>query len=251
MSPWRGAHRDRHELAAAWRDPATPARPGGNDAGAPTADDGGDRDRRVACRPPVGALTTLRSSSADAVATRDEPVMVGAQRLYGRCRTPTPPRRRPTSAAGPSPRPCGRATSPTCARQACSSRTWHAASRDPTSPPRSSAIAADLPVYSGLMETARANNRQGLPVGAAYVRQASRTHARQDAAGLRHASTPPRPSACRPSTHRHGSSDSLIFVVIAFGGVLAVVVRPRSTSRSARTAASTSRSSRDRRARRA
>jgi hypothetical protein len=35
-------------------------------------------------------------------------------------------------------------------------------------------VAAALPVYSGLVETARANNRQGFPVGAAYVRQASK-----------------------------------------------------------------------------
>jgi hypothetical protein len=34
-------------------------------------------------------------------------------------------------------------------------------------------IGRQLPVYAGLIETARANNRQGLPVGAAYLRQAS------------------------------------------------------------------------------
>jgi hypothetical protein len=34
-------------------------------------------------------------------------------------------------------------------------------------------ITQDLPVYSGLVEAARANNRQGFPVGAAYLRQAS------------------------------------------------------------------------------
>lgn len=34
-------------------------------------------------------------------------------------------------------------------------------------------IATQLPVYSGLIEAARANNRQGLPVGAAYLRRAS------------------------------------------------------------------------------
>jgi hypothetical protein len=36
-----------------------------------------------------------------------------------------------------------------------------------------SVVATQLPVYSGLVETARANNRQGLPVGSAYLRQAS------------------------------------------------------------------------------
>ncbi|MBF6171597.1 hypothetical protein IU476_08940 [Nocardia blacklockiae] len=34
-------------------------------------------------------------------------------------------------------------------------------------------IAADLPVYTGLVETARVNNRQGFPVGSAYLREAS------------------------------------------------------------------------------
>jgi hypothetical protein len=34
-------------------------------------------------------------------------------------------------------------------------------------------LATQLPVYSGLIETARANNRQGFPVGAAYLRRAS------------------------------------------------------------------------------
>lgn len=34
-------------------------------------------------------------------------------------------------------------------------------------------IATDLPVYSGLVETARANNRSGNPVGAAYLGEAS------------------------------------------------------------------------------
>jgi hypothetical protein len=34
-------------------------------------------------------------------------------------------------------------------------------------------IGAGLPVYTGLIETARANNRQGFPVGAAYLRAAS------------------------------------------------------------------------------
>jgi hypothetical protein len=34
-------------------------------------------------------------------------------------------------------------------------------------------ISEQLPVYSGLVESARADNRQGLPLGAAYLRQAS------------------------------------------------------------------------------
>jgi hypothetical protein len=34
-------------------------------------------------------------------------------------------------------------------------------------------VADQLPIYSGLVETARANNRQGFPIGAAYLRQAA------------------------------------------------------------------------------
>ncbi|MEV4123853.1 hypothetical protein [Nocardia sp. NPDC049707] len=34
-------------------------------------------------------------------------------------------------------------------------------------------VAADLPAYTGLVETARANNRQGFPVGSSYLREAS------------------------------------------------------------------------------
>ena len=37
---------------------------------------------------------------------------------------------------------------------------------------RLNTIADQLPLYSGLVETARANNRQGFPIGAAYLRQA-------------------------------------------------------------------------------
>jgi hypothetical protein len=36
-------------------------------------------------------------------------------------------------------------------------------------------INEQLPTYTGLVETARSNNRQGFPVGAAYLRQASET----------------------------------------------------------------------------
>jgi hypothetical protein len=34
-------------------------------------------------------------------------------------------------------------------------------------------LSGQLPIYTGLVETARANNRQGFPVGAAYLREAS------------------------------------------------------------------------------
>ena len=42
-----------------------------------------------------------------------------------------------------------------------------------SSPDLTATLAAQLPVYTGLIETARSNNRQGFPVGAAYLREAS------------------------------------------------------------------------------
>jgi hypothetical protein len=48
----------------------------------------------------------------------------------------------------------------------------HAASSPETRAPVAT-LAEQLPVYTGLVESARANNRQGFPVGAAYLRGAS------------------------------------------------------------------------------
>lgn len=51
------------------------------------------------------------------------------------------------------------------------------AASDPAATERMTAridvISQQLPVYTGLVETARANNRQGFPVGASYLREAS------------------------------------------------------------------------------
>jgi hypothetical protein len=44
---------------------------------------------------------------------------------------------------------------------------------DPATADRVAELARQLPVYAGLIEQARANNRQGLPVGASYLGRAS------------------------------------------------------------------------------
>ncbi|OLR90824.1 hypothetical protein [Actinokineospora bangkokensis] len=44
---------------------------------------------------------------------------------------------------------------------------------DPVAAAHVSTLSQQLPVYTGLVETARANNRQGFPAGAAYLREAS------------------------------------------------------------------------------
>ncbi len=48
-----------------------------------------------------------------------------------------------------------------------------AAGRSAATTSRLATLAAALPVYTGLVETARADNRLGLPLGAAYLREAS------------------------------------------------------------------------------
>lgn len=50
--------------------------------------------------------------------------------------------------------------------------TRHAGSSADTRVPAAT-LAQQLPIYTGLVESARANNRQGFPVGAAYLRRAS------------------------------------------------------------------------------
>ncbi len=44
---------------------------------------------------------------------------------------------------------------------------------DPQAEQQVEVLSQQLPVYTGLIETARANNRQGFPAGAAYLREAS------------------------------------------------------------------------------
>ncbi len=47
------------------------------------------------------------------------------------------------------------------------------AANDPRALDELVVLASQIPVYTGLVETARANNRQGFPVGSAYLREAS------------------------------------------------------------------------------
>jgi hypothetical protein len=173
----------------------------------------------------VGALTALRSSSADAVATRDEPVMVGAQRLYAAL-SDADATAATTYLRGGSEPPALRARYLAALRTA-SLQLADLGRRVKGSDEAAAvaAIGADLPVYSGLLETARANNRQGLPVGAAYVREASQNYMRAmmlPASRQLYAA-----EARRLADHQHQGTDidSLIGVVLAFGCLLAVLIQ--------------------------
>ncbi|WP_316575101.1 hypothetical protein [Nocardia canadensis] len=91
-------------------------------------------------------------------------------------------------------------------------------------------IAADLPTYTGLVETARANNRQGFPVGSAYLRQASdlmQTSLLPNAEQLNKA----RFAAVREDQHRIGAppwtSIVLLLLVLAACGAGSVLLLRR------------------------
>jgi hypothetical protein len=119
------------------------------------------------------SAVSARRDAARSAASETEPLLVAAEGLYGSLSDVDataattfltgglePPARRARYTAGL------RAASGQLATlaQAGGSAQARAAVRT---------LATDLPVYSGLVETARANNRQGFPVGAAYLRQAS------------------------------------------------------------------------------
>jgi hypothetical protein len=86
-------------------------------------------------------------------------------------------------------------------------------------------LATQLPVYSGLVETARASNRQGFPVGAAYLRRAStlmREHI-LPAAGQLYEVEARRLSGGYRSGVSTGTLLAVVAVVCAMLGLLAVI----------------------------
>jgi len=86
-------------------------------------------------------------------------------------------------------------------------------------------LATQLPVYSGLVETARADNRQGFPVGAAYLRQASTLMREQvlPAAGQLYKVEARRLSGDYRSGVSTGTLLTVIAVLCAMLGLLAVI----------------------------
>lgn len=122
----------------------------------------------------VGAVSAHHRDATDAVATRDEPLMVAADRLYASLSDADATAATTFVTGGIE--PAARRARYLGDLRRASLQLAQLAERLRGSPEGAAAvaaIAADLPVYSGLMESARANNRQGFPVGAAYLRQAS------------------------------------------------------------------------------
>jgi hypothetical protein len=121
----------------------------------------------------LAAATSARTDAADAVATRDEPLLVGADGLYASLSDADATAATTFLRGGTEPADLRTRYLADLRRAGDQLVALGRRVRDPAEVAALRTITSDLPTYSGLMETARANNRQGFPVGAAYLRQAS------------------------------------------------------------------------------
>jgi hypothetical protein len=97
-----------------------------------------------------------------------------------------------------------------------------------SSPDLTATLSAQLPVYTGLIEAARSNNRQGFPVGAAYLREASglmRTQLLPAAQELYRAETD------RVARAQDEANFPLVSVLVALAFVVALVLTQRYLTR--------------------
>ncbi|MGH3763164.1 hypothetical protein [Actinophytocola sp.] len=127
----------------------------------------------------VGVLTAIgvqtRATALDDLATRSGPLSVAAQDIYRSLSDADATAAGAFLAGGEEPAD-QRARYQRDIAQAESALAVAVAAREPAELAAGgplSTLSAKLSVYTGLVETARANNHQGLPVGAAYQREAS------------------------------------------------------------------------------
>lgn len=122
----------------------------------------------------AAGAANARRDAAEAVASRDEPVLVQAEGLYASLSDADATAAATFLVGGPESQARRERYLSDLQRASLELTALSARAQDSPSAARAiAAIAAALPVYSGLVEAARANNRQGFPVGAAYLRQAS------------------------------------------------------------------------------
>jgi len=122
----------------------------------------------------TATAATARKHAAHAVAAQTEPLLVEADGLYASLSDADATAATTFLTGGIEP-VARRRRYVSDLRSATSelSTLSHQVGNDPVARAAVSTVVAQLPVYSGLVETARANNRQGFPIGAAYLRQAS------------------------------------------------------------------------------
>ncbi|MER5262613.1 hypothetical protein ABTZ99_11080 [Actinosynnema sp. NPDC002837] len=126
----------------------------------------------------VGALTATsvqrRSDALEALADRSEPLAFAAQEVYRAMADADATASSAFLSGGvESAALRGRYEADVAKAAAALSAATSEITRSPELTEALSTLSGQLPVYTGLVETARAHNRQGNPVGAAYLREAS------------------------------------------------------------------------------
>ncbi|HEY8474568.1 MAG TPA: hypothetical protein VIL37_18280 [Natronosporangium sp.] len=124
----------------------------------------------------VAGVTSVQDRSAlvDEIATRDGPLVVAAQDLYRSLSDADATAASAFLTEGPEPVALRERYQADIARASAALTTVASgAATTRATAPVITVLQVQLPVYTGLVETARAYNRLGLPVGAAYLREAS------------------------------------------------------------------------------
>ncbi len=126
----------------------------------------------------VGAVTATsvqrRSDALEALADRSEPLAFAAQEVYRAMADADATAASAFLSGGvESAALRGRYEADVAKAAAALSVATSELTRSPELTEALSTLSGQLPVYTGLVETARAHNRQGNPVGAAYLREAS------------------------------------------------------------------------------
>lgn len=123
----------------------------------------------------VAGVTSVQDRAAlvDQVTTRDGPLVVAAQDLYRSLSDADATAASAFLTQGPEPVALRERYQDDIANASAALATAASGATEGPAAEAVSVLLIQLPVYTGLMETARANNRLGLPVGAAYLREAS------------------------------------------------------------------------------
>lgn len=114
-----------------------------------------------------------QASAAGNVRAVSEPLSLDAQRIYRSLSDADATEAAAFLSGGQEPLRLRRQYQAFIAQAARELETATAAAGGSSAGPQLAVLSAELPVYSGLVETARADNRLGYPLGAAYLREAS------------------------------------------------------------------------------
>jgi hypothetical protein len=114
-----------------------------------------------------------RAALVDQITTRDGPLVVAAQDLYRSLSDADATAASAFLTEGPEPAALRERYQADIANASAALATASSGSTEGPAADAVSVLVVQLPVYTGLVETARAYNRLGLPVGAAYLREAS------------------------------------------------------------------------------